>query len=76
MIRRREFMAGLGSTAVLPLVARGQQASMPVIGFLSSRSADDDYKYVTVPFLQGLCDGGPFHRPGRPPLKGRGPGLS
>jgi putative ABC transport system substrate-binding protein len=35
-----------------------QQPAMPVIGFLSPRSADDDYKIVTVPFLQGLKETG------------------
>jgi putative tryptophan/tyrosine transport system substrate-binding protein len=29
-----------------------------VIGFLGSQSTDDDYKYVTVPFLQGLKETG------------------
>jgi putative ABC transport system substrate-binding protein len=31
---------------------------MPVIGFLSARSAEDDYKNRTVPFLQGLKETG------------------
>ena len=31
---------------------------MPVIGHLSTQSADDDYKNFTVPFLQGLKDTG------------------
>jgi hypothetical protein len=31
---------------------------MPVIGFLSTQSADDDYKNFTVPFLQGLKESG------------------
>jgi putative ABC transport system substrate-binding protein len=58
MIRRREFIAGLGSAAAWPVVARGQQPAMQVIGFLSAQSADDDYKNITIPFLQGLKDAG------------------
>jgi putative ABC transport system substrate-binding protein len=53
MIKRREFIAGLGSAAVWPLVARGQQP-MPVIGFLGTQSADDEYRSNIVPFLEGL----------------------
>ena len=35
-----------------------QQPGMPVIGFLSGQSADDDYKNFTVPILQGLKEAG------------------
>jgi putative ABC transport system substrate-binding protein len=40
------------------MVSRAQQPAMPVIGFLSPQSADDDHKNITVPFLQGLKETG------------------
>jgi putative tryptophan/tyrosine transport system substrate-binding protein len=57
-MRRRDFIAGLGSTAAWPVVARAQQPAMPVVGFLSAQSADDEYKIITVPFLQSLKETG------------------
>jgi putative ABC transport system substrate-binding protein len=57
-MRRREFIAGLGSAVVWPVVSRAQQAAVPVIGYLGVQSADDDYKNFTVPFLQGLKEAG------------------
>jgi putative ABC transport system substrate-binding protein len=59
-MKRRTFIAGLGSAAAWQVVARAQQPALPVIGFLSPQSADDDYKNYTVPFLQGLKETGYF----------------
>jgi putative ABC transport system substrate-binding protein len=56
-MRRREFIAGFGSAAAWPVVARAQQAAVPVVGYLSPQSADD-YENLTVPFLQGLKEAG------------------
>jgi putative ABC transport system substrate-binding protein len=43
-MRRREFIAGLGSAAAWPVVAPAQQPAVPVIGYLedmaSNRSAE------------------------------------
>jgi putative ABC transport system substrate-binding protein len=58
MIKRREFIAGLGGTVAWPLAARAQQQAVPVIGYLGAQSANDDYTNVTVPFLQGLKETG------------------
>jgi putative ABC transport system substrate-binding protein len=57
-MKRREFIAGLGSAAAWPVVARAQQSAMPAIGYLGAQSADDEYKNRIVPFLQGLKDAG------------------
>jgi len=50
-MNRRQFIAGLGSAAAWPVMARGQ-TQKPVIGYLGATSPDNS---VTLPaFLQGL----------------------
>ena len=56
-MRRREFIAALGGAAAWPLVARGQQPSMPVIGFLNSASPGP-FALLLSAFHEGLNDGG------------------
>src|SRR5262245_63929542 len=52
-MRRREFLGFVGSVAALPVVARAQQAAMPVIGFLHSASPGPFATYVAA-FRDGL----------------------
>jgi putative tryptophan/tyrosine transport system substrate-binding protein len=56
-MRRREFIAGLGSAAAWPVVARGQQAPMPVIGFVDGGSADASAGFAAA-FRKGLGETG------------------
>ena len=56
-MRRREFIAGIGSAAAWPVVARAQQAVLPVIGFVNAGSADAAAGYVAA-FRKGLGETG------------------
>jgi putative ABC transport system substrate-binding protein len=61
MIRRRAFIAALGSAAAWPLAARAQQTAMPVIGWLSGRTAKADASFLPAfrqaLAMQGLVEG-------------------
>src|SRR5215510_7460003 len=55
-MRRREFITLLG-VAAWPIAARGQQSSIPVIGFINGSSATAYAAYVQA-FIRGLVETG------------------
>src|ERR1700748_3653629 len=52
---RRQFIAGLGMTAIVPLGARAQQSDIPQIGFLSTRSPEEGAVHTDA-FRRGLAE--------------------
>src|SRR5262249_31692144 len=56
-MRRREFIALVGAATAWPRVAWAQRSSTPVVGYLSSRSAEVEAA-VRTPILKALADAG------------------
>jgi putative tryptophan/tyrosine transport system substrate-binding protein len=56
-MRRREFITLIGGAAAWPLAARGQQPTMPAVGFLGSSSAAEWLPFVNA-FQRGLKETG------------------
>ena len=55
-MKRREFIAALGSAAAWPMVARAQQPAIPPIGYLTSLR--NDRPNLTDGFRRGLMEAG------------------
>ena len=57
-MRRRQFIAGLGSAAAWPVVARAQQSATPVIGLLDFFASRPTNGPFVEAFRAGLAEGG------------------
>jgi ABC-type uncharacterized transport system substrate-binding protein len=56
-MRRREFIAFVGTATAWPLAARAQQPNTPLVGFLNVASSDG-YRAMAAAFRQGLQETG------------------
>jgi putative tryptophan/tyrosine transport system substrate-binding protein len=52
-MKRRDFIARLGSVAAWPLAAQAQQRTIPVVGFLNGTSSEGGSEFLAA-FRQGL----------------------
>jgi putative ABC transport system substrate-binding protein len=59
-MRRRDFIGALSSAVLLPGSLQAQQASPPVVGYLSSGTRESDEMPYLIPFRQGLREMGYF----------------
>jgi hypothetical protein len=55
--KRREFITLLGGVAAWPLAAHAQQPALPIVGFVSGRSADTSVREVAA-FRKGFNETG------------------
>jgi len=53
-MRRREFITLMGGAAAWPFTAHAQQLARPVVGYLSTGTAQTDAEPYLIPFRQGL----------------------
>jgi len=56
-LKRRDFITLIGGVIAWPFAARAQQSTIPVIGYLNSRSPDGDAPYKAG-FHRGLKEAG------------------
>ncbi len=57
-MQRREFITLLGGAVAWPAVARAQQPTVPVIGFVGAGSLQGSYEQSLSAFLKGLHETG------------------
>jgi putative tryptophan/tyrosine transport system substrate-binding protein len=58
MIRRRQFIAGVGSAAAWPVGARAQQRTMPIIGYIAPFDDSSAPGRSLIAFRKGLSETG------------------